>query len=336
MAVLDVHAKLVELAPSLTVVYPDEVNFGVVAKNWLEEAKPHLKTSSLVKYTNILTSHIFPYFEHTAVTAITKEDVVAFRNDLLASEAQQGKGLAPRTVASILAVLKSIFTYAKQNEGCTVPHLDNISIKQAQMPLRVLSVAEQKKMNGYLLAHLTPINLGILVCLYTGLRIGEICALKWEDISLKEGYISVHKTMQRLQTGGGAGKKTSVLVSTPKSGCSIRRIPMPGEIFQLVSAARQPGSAYVLTGFSDRFVEPRTLQNHFKAVAEACDIENVHFHSLRHTFATRCVELGFDAKSLSEILGHANVSITMNRYVHPSMAMKQQNMDKLSSLFIAN
>ena len=168
----------------------------------------------------------------------------------------------------------------------------------------------------------------------TGLRIGEICALKWEDISIPEKTVYVHSTMQRIQIVDPmeAKTKTKISITTPKSSCSIRKIPLSDEIITIMEQFEKQ-SGFVLTGNDSSYIEPRSMHNHFKRVCKNAGIDPVNFHVLRHTFATRCVELGFDVKSLSEILGHANVSITLNRYVHPSMALKRANMEKLSELF---
>lgn len=174
--------------------------------------------------------------------------------------------------------------------------------------------------------------MGILLCLYTGLRLGEICALTWKDILMDEQCLYIHQTMQRIQVKDNTGKKTAVIIMPPKSGCSIRRISIPDEIRQLLSQIQKQDKAYLLTGMVHSYVEPRNMENRFKAVTKECNIIDVNFHALRHTFATRCVELGFDVKSLSEILGHASVNITMNRYVHPSMEHKKKNMNLLSEL----
>ena len=140
--------------------------------------------------------------------------------------------------------------------------------------------------------------------------------------------------MQRVQTSTVSKSKTVVLIQSPKSECSIRKIPIPAEILQLLIPIKQPDEAFLLTGMTHKFLEPRSLENRFKSIINECGIENTNFHSLRHTFATRCVELGFDIKSLSEILGHSNVNITLNRYVHPSMELKKENMNRLSELLI--
>ncbi|MBP3924151.1 tyrosine-type recombinase/integrase [bacterium] len=309
-----------------------EAGFEKVAAEWLETLKPRLKESSVVKYTNILKKYLLPYFKNNSIEAITREEIDDFIKVLLV-EGYSGAGLAPKTVLSIVSVLKSVFEYADQYGKYDVADIRKLTVKQPQKSMRVLSISEQQKLSQYLCNDLTLINLGILVCLYTGVRIGEICALKWEDISFEEQYLYVHKTMQRIQNEKDAEKKTFIWISTPKSDCSIRKIPLPDELFKLLTKARCPDNTYFLTGLEDSFIEPRTLQNRFKAAIHICAIQDANFHALRHTFATRCVELGFDVKSLSEILGHASVNITLNRYVHPSMDLKQKNMNMFSNLF---
>lgn len=140
--------------------------------------------------------------------------------------------------------------------------------------------------------------------------------------------------MQRIQIveATEAKAKTKISITTPKSSCSIRTIPLSDEIIGILEQFEKQ-SGFVLTGNDRAYIEPRSMHNHFKRICKSAGINPVNFHVLRHTFATRCVELGFDVKSLSEILGHANVSITLNRYVHPSIALKRANMEKLSELF---
>ena len=136
--------------------------------------------------------------------------------------------------------------------------------------------------------------------------------------------------MTRIQIQGDPDRRTKVITTPPKSTCSVREIPLPSDLFGLLKEMEMPADTYVLTGARDIYVEPRTMENRFKAIVKTCGIADANFHALRHTFATRCIELGFDAKSLSEILGHSSVKITMDRYVHPTMDLKQKNMEKLS------
>lgn len=313
--------------------YSENDSFEELAWEWLNSLKPRLKESSIVKYTNILKSYLFLEFKERRITEIARSEVSMFSCKLLVSGGVKQEGLSAKTVTGIISVMKNVFVYAAQEKGVWVADLNGISIKQPQKLMRILSRVEQQTLSQYLCNDLNLCNLGILVCLYTGLRIGEICALKWEDISFDEQYLYVHQTMQRVQKFENSERKTAVQISTPKSDCSIRRVPIPDEIFRLIVALKKPGNTFFLTGAAHSYIEPRTMQNRFKTVVKNCNIREINFHVLRHTFATRCVELGFDIKSLSEILGHASVNITLNRYVHPSMELKQKNMNMLSDLF---
>ena len=175
-------------------------------------------------------------------------------------------------------------------------------------------------------------NVGILISFYTGIRIGELCALKFNDISFETKTMHIDKTMQRIQNFKGDKNKTDIIISSPKSECSIREIPVPQFIIDLIiENDLYKRNAYLLTGEATRFIEPRTLENKFNKIAAICNIENATFHMIRHTFASNCIEAGVDAKSLSEILGHSSVNITLNRYVHSSMQIKRMNMEKLYS-----
>ena len=222
-------------------------------------------------------------------------------------------------------------SYASHVKYLEINDLGNIPVKQLHKPLRVFSRREQQRLNQYLYANPSLANLGILLTLYTGLCIGELCALRWEDISLKEQDIYIHRTLQRIQTFQ-VESKTKIIITEPKSASSIRHIPIPDSMVKLLKRYEQPGACFFLTGEPKEFIEPRTMENRFNTVTRRCNISGSTFHTCRHTFATRCVELGFDIKSLSEILGHANVAITMNRYVHPSREFKLENMNRLSSL----
>lgn len=306
------------------------LNFKNIAEEWIETLKPRLKESSFVKYTNILTTHLYPKFDKVTINSITNNDIINFNIELLNFGGTKKKGLSHKTVSDILSVLKSIFIYASRNNDINIPDFDKAYLKQSPKPMRILSVYEQRKLSQYLNKNKSLYGLGILICMYTGIRIGEICALKWEDISLEEHFISIEKTMQRLKTYDSETSKTKVVILKPKSNCSLRKIPIPDNLYQILLEVKQPKDTFLLTGSKDKFLEPRTLQNRFKAIIKNCGIKDANFHSLRHTFATRCVEIGFDVKSLSEILGHANVNITLNRYVHPSMDIKQKNMNMLS------
>lgn len=304
--------------------------FSHISSEWIQVQKPQLKESSISKYENILNSYLIPSYGNRIIEEITRSEVTSYSLELLSNGGIKRSGLAPKTVNSILSVLKNIFKYAEREMNLSIADISDIGVKQPQQPLRILSVNEQQRICSYLYCNISPSNLGILLCLYTGLRIGEICALKWSDINTDDRILHIHQTMQRIQISDGSPSKTKVVILPPKSNCSIRDIPIPDEMLQTLLPYQEEDEKYLLTGMEHLFIEPHTMENRFKRVAEKCSIQDVKFHSLRHTFATRCVELGFDIKSLSEILGHASVNITLNRYVHSSMDLKQQNMNKLT------
>lgn len=308
------------------------LSFGTAAEEWLNATKPTLKDSTFSRYRTALDRHLFPEFEDKVVTEIRRDDISGFSSRLLASGDDEGKGLAPKTVSAILSVMKNVMDYVRLVKGLTVVSFDGLAVKLPQKQLRVFSLYEQETLNIYLLEDLSPSNLGILLCLYTGLRIGELCALKWGDISFNQQTLHVVRTMQRIQKPDGNGHKTQVVITPPKSDCSVRDIPLPDDVFQILTERRQPDGCFFLTGQKESYIEPRTMENRFNKVIEACGITQATVHTCRHSFATRAVELGFDIKTLSEILGHASVAITMNRYVHPSMQLKQQNMNKFCTL----
>lgn len=163
-----------------------------------------------------------------------------------------------------------------------------------------------------------------------GMRLGEICALKWEDINLKKRIISVNKTMQRIYMDKG---KTEVQIDDPKSISSIRKIPISQRLAERLRELQETyqftGDEFVLTGYSDRYVEPRALERNFEKCLKQCRLKHYNFHALRHTFATNCIKIGMDPKSLSIVLGHSDVKITLDRYVHPPLTLQRKYIDKL-------
>lgn len=306
-----------------------------VGKQWLAEVEVSLKESSVRKYEDILRCYILPEFGAEELTEITDQKIIQFVNSLLANGGVKQQGLATTTVAEVLSTMNSIRVYAMRREYRVAFSTECVALKRAQGDIRVFSLEEEQQLLGYLRENMDLQSLGILICLFTGIRVGELCALKWDDINLSEKKMRVCRTMQRVRVNASEGGRTEVKILEPKSACSIRTIPLPETIMDLMEEFHTPGT-YLLTSHVSRYVEPRTMQNRFKRTLSACGIEDANFHATRHTFATRCVELGFDVKSLSEILGHASVTITMNRYVHPTMALKTENMNRFSNLFAGN
>ena len=191
----------------------------------------------------------------------------------------------------------------------------------------ILTKKEQKKITDYVLENLTPRNLGILISLYSGMRIGEICALKWEDIDFKRNIIHVNKTLQRVYIKDDKNETTPKLViSPPKTLTSNRDIPINKEFASVIKPLKLNSKHYVLTSSFEE-TEPRAYRRHFNLILDKLKIKHINFHSLRHTFATNCISLGIDYKTVSELLGHSDISTTLNLYVHPNLSDKKKCMN---------
>lgn len=309
----------------------NEVSFEYIASLWLTDTEAHVKESTWIKYHNLLNSYILPQIGQLKTYELDYAALSQLCNELQKTGGKNQNGLSTKTVSDSLSVIKSVLRFASRLKYSVDMSALEVSAKTKSIAPKILSLQDEQLLIDYLVDSEEPAAIGVMVCLFTGLRVGEICALTWSDISISTKRIYVHKTMQRIQTPGQE-QKTAILITEPKSQCSIRSIPISDVLMNYI-LNKSPSEGFVLTGSKERYMEPRSLQNHFKRILIDCGLEYVNFHVLRHTFATRCVEVGFDIKSLSEIPGHANVSITLNRYVHPSMELKQKNMDKLSALF---
>lgn len=291
-----------------------------LTKEWLYLNKNRLKISSYQRYQGFLKNHISKQIGNVSVVYMNTLNIHEYATGRLAA------GLSPRSVNAILIFLHSVLKYGHRQYKLPLP--DIIYLSCAKKEMRVLSVEEQKRLVRVLLEDMDIYKLGVLVSLYTGMRLGELCALKWENV--KSDSIKVNSTMQRLKKEDGPG--TEIHIGPPKTDTSSRIIPIPSFLQPFIEAFREKRNEQeFFLGFDEKgIIEPRTMQNKFKRFLQDAGIEKANYHALRHTFATRCVECEFELKSLSEILGHANVSFTLGRYVHSSFQLKKQNMERLS------
>lgn len=303
----------------------ENFNFGYYCDRWLRANKTRLKESSYQKYRTDIQKHIKPFWEKYSPNEIVSEMVDDFSYILLYE-----KKLSSKTVRDILTLFHSIYLYISKRTGLNLRNLEIIYPKEHKKIIRILSKNEEKTLTLFLAKEMDLCKFGVYMALRTGMRIGEICALRWCDISLAAETISVNHTVQRLENPDStASTKTAIIMGTPKSESSLRTIPLMPDIKLLCTRfnTKNP-ETFVLTG-TKQCMDPRQLQRRLKTYVMACNIEKVHFHTLRHTFATRCVEAGFNIKTLSEILGHSNTGITLNTYVHPDLNVKRENMSRL-------
>ena len=311
------------------------IKFDEVLSAWLQSSKISIKESSYAKYSQIVDCHIRPALGHFQSSKISTQMIEKFVQQQLHEGRLDGQGgLSPKTVTDLLTIIKNSVEYAKDHGIAMDCSLQKLTVKKCSKEMRVFTPLEQESLVRVLLSDIDLCKFGVLLSLYTGIRIGELCALRWGDIEIDTGMLKVRRTMQRIQDKNvGATSKTKVIITEPKSKCSIRDIPLPKFIVDLAMHFEQLPKAFILSGDQSKYIEPRTMQNRFKKYIKESGIANANYHSTRHTFATRCIELGFDAKTLSEILGHASVNITLNRYVHSSFQLKCDNMNKLTLPF---
>lgn len=296
-----------------------DIDFCVLMEEWLGEVEQNRKYSTYVKYKKLYTCHIQNVFSSDKLSQMTNGYIQTHLAALEMSDA---------TRQNVLAVMKQALRYAEKQYGYPMPSLMGCTMQKRPHSIEVMDRMEQIRLIQFLNSDMDISKAGIYLCLFTGIRLGEVCSLKWADIDQNRGLLHVNRTVQRIESKEGP-TKTVLLESPPKSVFSKRVIPMSDSLLSLLIKFKREGQEYVLQ--KNRPMEPRTYQNHFKKYLKQIDAPNYNFHVLRHTFATNCVDSGMDIKSLSEILGHSNVQITLNRYVHPSMDTKRKYLNALSA-----
>lgn len=314
------YRKLGELENKRS-AYLNGFTFDDSAKEWFESIESKRKHSTCIKYHYIYNIYVKPIIGNILLSEISQDKI----NSVFPHDVEKSSSI----LRSISCVTNQIMKYTADRYRITCYLAACNRIKNVRKPVEVLSRLEQAKLIHYLHSFPDTYKTGIILCLYTGLRLGEICSLKWEDIDFKNRILHVNRTVQRISVQNH-NKKTALVESHPKSCFSKREIPITDELIGLLQPYYE-ANGYVLHG--NKPMEPRTYQNRFAKYLEAAGIEKTNFHILRHTFATNCIDSGIDIKSLSEILGHSDVKITLNRYVHPTIETKRRYMDTLAAIY---
>lgn len=319
---------------SLKLPITSKLTMGNLFDLYLQNRKYAVKESTYEKYRRDINNHLKPYWENILVKDINSIFIEKYIDYLItAGNINTHKGLSSKTVKDIIVLLKSIIIYANQRELCS-NHISYISVpKQKKTIIQTLTREEQRILENYLYQNTDLTKMGVLLTLYTGLRLGEICALQWKNIDIKNQTIYIDKTIQRIYDNGD--HSTRIIFDTPKSDSSTRNIPIFTELSSLLKnmffSSDMPENYFFLTGDAN-YIEPRNFYRKYQTYLRDCGLPHYTFHCLRHTFATRAIECGFDPKSLSEILGHSNVKITLDRYVHPDFEIKKNNIELLSKV----
>lgn len=301
--------------------------FGEITALWKADKKQYVKKSTYAAYSLLIQSHLLPDLGDKE--DVVEEDVQGLVNRKLAA------GLSQKTVRDILVVLKMILRYGAKRGLFPSHQIDVIfPTEREKQDIEVLTLANQRQLMTYVKEHFTFLNLGIFICLNAGLRIGEVCALQWNDLDVASGVIRVNKTIQRIYLVDGDVKYTELIVDKPKTQNSIREVPMTRELLALIRPLKKVvrGDFYVLTNAASP-TEPRTYRCYFNKLQKELGLPRMRFHGLRHSFATRCIESKCDYKTVSVLLGHSNISTTLNLYVHPNLEQKRKCIETMGKLF---
>ena len=303
-----------------------------LANEWLNWKRGSVKEATYVRYRHLYEKHIDERF---GMIKLKKLDVAAIVTHIRDKQkTNTTDGLAPKTIQDILSVYRLLIAYGVDKNLLPAESMskarNHSPLKVSDNKVTVSLPKERTDLERYVLERDDMRSFGIFLALYTGIRIGELCALRWNDVDLDNGILHINHTLQRLHDyTEGSVNKTRVVISTPKTESSIRMIPLPSFLIDRLSTFASSPDHFILTD-TNKPEETRSYLYFYKRQLSICGLPEYTFHTIRHTFATRCVEEGIDIKSLSEILGHSNVKITMNRYVHPSLEAKRQYLEKLA------
>jgi integrase len=293
---------------------------------YLNSIKNQIKLSTFGIYKHYIERYIVMYFGDMRCEQLTIEILQGF------IDKQLDEGLSAVTVQSIFNFFRKglEIIYTKNFFNVKIP-------KKIINKVEVLSLDEQKRLETVANASDDINHISIILCLYMGLRIGEVCGLLWSDIDFERKLIHIRRTVQRIKnTDSDCAPKTKIVCMTPKSATSIRSIPLPEFLYCLLMDYRnqtQLNNEFVISR-NGVLIEPRNLQYRFQNLLNIANIKQVNFHITRHTFATRALENGFDIKTLSEILGHSSATVTLQKYAHVLDEHKRRSMESLSSIYL--
>jgi integrase len=296
---------------------------SAIIQLWKADKKLYVKKSSFSAYMLLVENHLLPVFGNKH--ELEEAEVQSFVFQKLE------QGLSHKTIKDILIVLKMILKFGAKNKWIHYQQFDvQYPTTREKQSIEVLTRTNQKKIMQYIQEHFTFRNLGVFICLSSGMRIGEICALKWEDVDTDNGIINIRRTIQRIYIIDDGIRKTEIILDTPKTKNSIREIPMSKDLLRMLKPIKKilNNSFFVLTNDA-KPTEPRTYRTYYKHLMKELEMPDLKFHGLRHSFATRCIESKCDYKTVSVLLGHSNISTTLNLYVHPNLEQKKKAIDQM-------
>lgn len=299
---------------------------------WLgSQQKNRVKMRTYNRYEEIVLQHIVPVLGDMEIERISRRDIRAFMQQGVRIEGEASP-LSAATINMCLSVLRGAFSYAVEWE--LIPENPCLGIKRLPYDgkrVNAFSKEEQRRLEKSIALSGDRRLFGVVLCLYTGLRIGELLALTWDNVDLRTGTLSVVKTVYRAKDASGAW---NVVTDRPKTENSERIIPLPPFLRELFRVHKRDAiGCFVIENADGSPISTRSYQYIFSRLTESAGVPPYNFHALRHTFATRAIECSMDIKTLSELLGHKSAVITLNRYAHSMLATKILMMQKLKSVY---
>lgn len=296
----------------------EQIAFIKAASLWKAEKARRIKATSLSAYSLTIRKHLEPRF--LWIDDITAESAQRLVDD----ELEAGNSIV--TVKGIITVLKMIIRYCEEQGWMAQRKIEVIMPRWEGKPdPQVLPVEEEKRLLSGLEDNPTLLNIGLMICLCCGLRIGEVCGLKWEDIDCRDRILHVRRTVYRIYNPDSLERRSELTVGVPKTQSSRRDVPLPDKLAEILYKynSEVSGRNFFLSE-KPWPLDPQTFRYHFDKATARVGLPHRKVHSLRHTFATRCAENNRDWKTLSALLGHSDISTTLNLYVHPSLEQKRR------------
>lgn len=305
-----------------------KLDFSALAEQWLASVSHGVKESTLAHYDYTLQRYLLPVFGAWKVHGLDEQRLEQGMLEVISPKSGNHKPLGASSARECLSILRRICKYAAH---LRLMRPVEILVKLPQferVQTKPLSVQEQACLRDFVLEHPTTRKAGLLLQMQLGLRIGEVCGLQWGDFDLSAGVLTIRRTVSRIYCRDG---HTKVLIQTPKTRSSGREIPIPQELFTLLQRLHGGASeeTWFLSGNAEKPVEPRCYRKSVQLYLRQAAVRKVHPHTLRHTFATTCLQVGCDIKTLSELLGHADPNITLRRYVHSNMNRKRRELERV-------
>lgn len=308
-----------------------EMTLGEILNIWKETNHMKHKGATETKYGYLIERHILPELGNLSLSYLTVNTLNNFAEQKLTSGRLDRKGgLSSSYVRSMMIIITSAIKYAVDEEICSPLKSGTYIPSVEKKELEIIPPIQQKHFESFILSDINETKFGIYLSLNCGLRIGEVCALRWDDIDIENKVIHIRNTVARVKDSSSG--ETKLIIDSPKTKASLRDIPIHSKMIPIIIQMKNLSVSQFVISCTDNFISPRTYEYRYHRILEQCGLDSYNYHTLRHTFATKCVIAGVDVKTLSEILGHSNVSITLNTYVHPTMDMKLSQIEKINQI----